>query len=1182
MGQLIMTVAGGIIGGLLGGPLGASIGMSLGGMIGATLFGPTIKGPRLSDLKVTASTYGNAIPKIYGTVRVGGNMIWSDGIEEVKKKTGGKGAPKQEIYYYYSTFAMSICEGPIDDILRIWADGKLIFDVSAGASRLGFPTGPTENFGDLVGRIAMLGKVGKYGKYKFRLYPGDEEQLPDSLMEAKLGVGNVSAHRGMAYIVFDRMALEDFGNRIPQLTFEVVKSARSYVPYITAQRLSDGGGIKGYPLTITDASLGRTFVIGGDVRIMDAVTLREIRYVPKNIYQFTSRKTYIQGSGLYVREIGSANSRQLEVWNLMTMSKVETIGISSLSTSGSFNAVTKANALSAVGPICYQYGRGSSGREVRLIMIGYFRDVWVRTLGKDIPLFTTKADFVPARMLPGYEGPDGSETLGWRNANDRLETERWFIGTGAEGEVVDGKWKQTTNWKRETAYFTPYAGERFYAKNVAYDAADDTYFVIGTSNGTTCAFRYSFATNEYLWIKKYPGVGLSASTNMQGNSVTGGTYGWLYWVYASGVQSKLYEINISSGELVRQDDIAKSTFGGLYNMASLQIWDGASASALVYIKDGLTRIMFRTGNSSATLQETLRDICLDTNILTEDDLDFSGLVDEDFTGYLVDQQSTARDLLKQLGTAFFFEGYESDYKLKFRSRGGAVTTNIPEDWIGRGSDGVAIKENLTQELEMPMRASVSYYDVGRDHQQGTQQAKRLMGPIPTMWSAKELNVELPMAWTATQGKQCAEKMLKMSWANRFNYAFTLPWRYLKYDPTDIITVTKTDGTVFTMRLGEVTIGADFTVATQGISERSAAYVSTASAIPGVAPEQGLYPIFPASPLILNTPLLRDMDYDSSNNAVLYVAADSYGSPFAGASIVIDDGPVEYSTVGYVKSKAVTGFVTNKLPTTRSYESTDNTTVLTVYLTDPDATLESTTTDDMLTLYTNAALVGDEIIQFKNAVLNEDGSWSISGILRARRGTNYAVNSHINNERFVLLSETMMAKYYRSPEQYNSTRIFKAVPPGTLAGDAVAYPQTLTPRDQMPYTPSDVQITDDGTTVTITAQRRSRVNAGLSDGIGDIHYKEGNKIDSRLVYRVWTNLGVGDTATQVDPTLSGQVMMFDSTGEDVTPTITFPLVSLGGATKILVKLYEKGVVDGIPKWVEFTRASQGDWNRVEAY
>ena len=62
----------------------------------------------------------------------------------------------------------------------------------------------------------------------YRLYLGSEDQLPDSLIEAKEGAGNAPAYRGIAYIVFERMALAPFGNRLPQLSFEVYRAVDAF------------------------------------------------------------------------------------------------------------------------------------------------------------------------------------------------------------------------------------------------------------------------------------------------------------------------------------------------------------------------------------------------------------------------------------------------------------------------------------------------------------------------------------------------------------------------------------------------------------------------------------------------------------------------------------------------------------------------------------------------------------------------------------------------------------------------------------------------------------------------------------------------------------------------------------------------------------------------------------------
>ena len=61
---------------------------------------PSVEGPRLSDLAVQSSAYGQVIPTVYGTSRIAGNIIWAQPIKETattsSASVGGKGgSPKQ-------------------------------------------------------------------------------------------------------------------------------------------------------------------------------------------------------------------------------------------------------------------------------------------------------------------------------------------------------------------------------------------------------------------------------------------------------------------------------------------------------------------------------------------------------------------------------------------------------------------------------------------------------------------------------------------------------------------------------------------------------------------------------------------------------------------------------------------------------------------------------------------------------------------------------------------------------------------------------------------------------------------------------------------------------------------------------------------------------------------------------
>ena len=181
------------------------------------------EGPRINDKSVQASTYGIPIPIIYGTTRVAGNIIWAEDLREVPNDSGGKGGPPttETTYSYFGTFAVSLCANEITAVRKVWADGHLIYDASDGNSG---PLGLTASQAWLahvnVDDVAM----------PMLVYPGSETQMPDPTMEAYLGVGQVPAYRGQAYAVFTDFPLERFGNRIPNLSFEVVSVGTIHDP----------------------------------------------------------------------------------------------------------------------------------------------------------------------------------------------------------------------------------------------------------------------------------------------------------------------------------------------------------------------------------------------------------------------------------------------------------------------------------------------------------------------------------------------------------------------------------------------------------------------------------------------------------------------------------------------------------------------------------------------------------------------------------------------------------------------------------------------------------------------------------------------------------------------------------------------------------------------------------------
>lgn len=215
MASLVLGAAGAAIGASFGGVTflgvavsGAQIGGALGSLAGSAIDSALMpsnarQGSRLSDISLQAAREGTAIPRLYGRVRISGQLLWASRCKESSNSSGGKGGASTT-YSYSVSFAVGLCEGPVSRLGRIWADGNLI-DPSA---------------------------------YTIRFYRGDESQAADPVIEEIEGAGNTPAYRGLCYVVFEDLPLAAFGNRIPQLQFEILRALTATDPNSLENRLT--------------------------------------------------------------------------------------------------------------------------------------------------------------------------------------------------------------------------------------------------------------------------------------------------------------------------------------------------------------------------------------------------------------------------------------------------------------------------------------------------------------------------------------------------------------------------------------------------------------------------------------------------------------------------------------------------------------------------------------------------------------------------------------------------------------------------------------------------------------------------------------------------------------------------------------------------------------------------------
>lgn len=198
----------------IGTAIGAAVGGAIGGAIGGyvdqaflfpAIFGrdkSQIQGARIDDFQFTTASPGTPVNWCLGRFnRLPGVLMWISPVRTVKHeedaggggKSGGGGTITS--YEYFVSFAIEVCEGPINRIKKIWADGNVLYDAAAS------PGGALTD-----------------DRYKsITFYNGAVDQLPDPIIESYEGVGNVPGFRGLAYFVVEDFSLSAFGNRIPNL-----------------------------------------------------------------------------------------------------------------------------------------------------------------------------------------------------------------------------------------------------------------------------------------------------------------------------------------------------------------------------------------------------------------------------------------------------------------------------------------------------------------------------------------------------------------------------------------------------------------------------------------------------------------------------------------------------------------------------------------------------------------------------------------------------------------------------------------------------------------------------------------------------------------------------------------------------------------------------------------------------
>lgn len=950
-GSTLGAIVGGAVGFFFGGLAGARWGWMIGSTAGAILFPPKgPDGPRLNELNVQVSSYGKGIPRVWGTVRIAGNVIWSTDLKETAHKQGGKGGPTSTTYTYSASFAVQWCEGEVAGVRRKWANGQLKYDISSGN------TGPTADgagwFGRLFNAAATSQAVG------FTFYPGSATQTVDPTIQADKG--NTPAYRYRAYSVFEDLELEKFWNAPPNVEAEIVQSGTFAPPASVAVGSCSGS-------TSNESGAGA--------------------FDPESGYFFTTASDKV-----YVNDIYGAGLVTTITLSITAAGEIAYVPfLQRFFTGNASPAILGADAafISAPGRAVLSYPEisGSAFRWPGGAFYNKYRDVIYCASVNGV------ADSVHILDLLGVVVGTVAGTTNWVHQIEQLGDSSLAAFRQWDGivHIVD-LWMDASIYNVSASFGSG-------SSCIAYDKTRDRLIHVSGSS-TTCQI-------------------LNVSDRTTSTTTALGAMEYVVYqpeldVFVGEIGTTMYIINADTLTI-------RSSRALGFNVRRLFAVPGTGEFVIATCTDNVLRKIYlveRLTPSAVNLSNIITDLSVDVGLAAGDlDLtDISGILCD---GFVLADRGAAQAGIEQLLMAYQIDVVESAAKVKYVRRSTRTPVIIDPEEMALHDVGQDAPTRLiltrADEVDLPRSVTIKYMNKDADYQVGAQTATR-----QTTLSRNDVTHELAVVMTDAHAKAVAEAVLYASWAGRTTAKWSMSLKYAELEPTDLVSI---DGNH--ILISKATRRGNM-IECEGVFHSGVVF-TTGSA--GGAPE----PVAQTIPLrsktaveLMDIPLLRDQDDDAG----FYVAACGYpGHQWSGCVLFkSSDGGGTWDEALTLTTAATMGTATTALASF-ARNVFDRFNSVTVRLL--SGTLSSITELAVLN-GGNAALLGSEIIQFKTATLNGDGTYTLSGLLRGRKGS--ATSGHAIGDRFVLLNTTSVRRVDMATAEIGLGRLYKAVSVGdSLAG-----------------------------------------------------------------------------------------------------------------------------------------------------
>lgn len=420
-----------------------------------------------------------------------------------------------------------------------------------------------------------------------------------------------------------------------------------------------------------------------------------------------------------------------------------------------------------------------------------------------------------------------------------------------------------------------------------------------------------------------------------------------------------------------------------------------------------------------------------------------------------------------------------DHGLLFRVRGDASDELIEsEDFVSGGDARFDL--SIVNDALLPARVEFNYADHTADQQPNTASDSLNLSSVTSQ--RKKVFDLTTYASEPDEAQPLVERYLRRQWFEREQGEAKLSVRWAKLEPGDVKTI-EVDGNQRVVRFTELTRqGA--VISGKWVRDDPRIHDQSASSGPTFdgREEETIYIASPAKAQVFDIPYLSDAH--NTTNPLIYYAAGKYAGNFPGAVIWTGDfANDEFEQWNAIESSegAIWGYAETALGDANPW-LWDRGNSIVVHLkggTPTSVTEAEINADPTL----NQAVIGAEgrweVVNFTTATLLGNGRWQISGFKRGRRGTEWAVSLHEKGDEFWLAEDLKRDDYGLS--EVGTDQLFKGQSLGRDLISALTLDIDLDGASLKPYAPASLTWSTDGTDLTGTIIRRTRVGGAWTGG-----------------------------------------------------------------------------------------------------